>query len=211
MINGEEQAARLTGALWEAIRFSGGTDIETHRHFPGTFDPEWLATLPLPSADMLPSRQPAALINSAHHEFERHIDTATLRAAYERRARTRVYEDIGWDQDGTWAALASRHLSRLSDGPRVVVSVYESGHGDETLHPHRDAWFGVIVQVSGVKDWQVGEGLLEAGQPATPVRMAAGDVLLLPKNQPHLVTTPADPGHSVHLVFAVDRDLMHSL
>jgi hypothetical protein len=91
----EEQAARLTGALWEAVCFSGGTGIETHRYFPGAFDPEWLAALSLPAADMLPRRQPVALTNSGHGEFERHTDVGTLRAAYERRRRTRVYEDIG--------------------------------------------------------------------------------------------------------------------
>jgi hypothetical protein len=37
--------------------------------------------------------------------------------------------------------------------------------------------------------------------------MTAGDVLVLPKNLPHLVTTSPDPGRSVHLVFAIDRDL----
>jgi hypothetical protein len=90
----------------------------------------------------------------------------------------------------------------------VVVSVYESVHGDETLHAHRDAWFGVIVQAGGVKYWELGDGLLEDGQPVTPVRVEAGDVLLLPKCMPHLVTTPDIPGNkSVHLVFAVDRDL----
>jgi hypothetical protein len=209
MTSEEEQAARLTGLLWQAVCFSGGIRTEAPGHFRGAFDRAWLAALPLPSADMLPPRQPAALIDSAHHEFERHIETVTLRAAYEHRPRTRVYEDIGYGDDG-WAGLASRHLTRLSGSARrVVCSVYESGHGDETLEAHRDAWFGLIVQVAGVKDWQIGEGLLEAGRPVIPVRMTAGDVLLLPKNLPHLVTTPADPGRSAHLVFAIDRDLTH--
>jgi hypothetical protein len=209
MTDEEEQAARLTGVLWEAVRFSGGTETGTHRHFPGAFDPGWLAALPLPSAGMLPSRQPVALMNSHRDQFDRHIGAAALRAAYERWRRTRIYEDTGWGQDGTWAALASRHLTRLAGGPRVVVSVYESGHGDETLRAHRDAWFGVIVQVTGCKEWELGEGLMEAGRPVMPVRMAAGDVLVLPKCTPHVVTTPADPGCSTHLVFAIDRDLMH--
>jgi len=39
------------------------------------------------------------------------------------------------------------------------------------------------------------------------VTMAAGDVLLVPKSLPHLVSTPVDPGRSVHLVFAFNREL----
>jgi hypothetical protein len=35
----------------------------------------------------------------------------------------------------------------------------------------------------------------------------AGDILLISKYAPHLVSTPADPGHSVHLAFAVNRDV----
>jgi hypothetical protein len=58
------------------------------------------------------------------------------------------------------------------------------------------------------KDWQIGEGLLDAAAPpAMDITVRAGDILLVPKSLPHLVTTPADPGWSVHLAFAIDRDL----
>jgi hypothetical protein len=207
MNTAEGQAATLTGTLWEAVCFAGGLSTGTHRHFPGALDPAWLAALPLPSQAQLPPGQPVALIDGTHREFERHIQTATLRAACEHRPRTRVYEDIGCSDDG-WAGLATSHLTRLSGSAlRVLCSVYESRHGDQTFRAHRDTWFGAVIQVSGAKDWQIGEGLLDAaGPPPTAVTMAAGDVLLIPKSLPHLVTTPADPGWSVHLAFALDRD-----
>jgi hypothetical protein len=51
------------------------------------------------------------------------------------------------------------------------------------------------VQIAGAKDWLLGECLLGGtGVPARAVTTGAGDILLLPKNLPHLVTTPADPG-----------------
>ena len=72
---------------------------------------------------------------------------------------------------------------------------------------HRDHWLGVVVQVAGAKDWQAGEGLTCGGDGSVQrVRLAAGDALVLPKGIPHVVTTPADPGSSVHLVFAFYRD-----
>jgi hypothetical protein len=200
-----DRAARLTGTLWETVCFSGGTGTGTYRHFREALDPAWLGALPLPGAPG-PGR-PVALIDAVHRDLERHIESATLRAACEHRPRTRVYEDTGHGGDG-WAALAAAHLTRLSGSALpVLCSVYESGHGDESFGAHRDAWFGAVVQVAGVKDWQIGEGLLgAAGPPAAAVTMTAGDVLLMPKSLPHLVTTPADPGWSVHLAFALDRD-----
>jgi hypothetical protein len=203
----EDQAATLTGVLWEAVCFSGGLSTRTHRHFPAALDPAWLAALPLSPRAQLPPGQPVTLIDSTNRDFERHIDTATLRAACEHRPRTRVYEDIGHGDDG-WAGLTVSHLTRLSDSALpVLCSVYESWHGDQSLGAHRDTWFGAVIQVSGTKDWQIGEGLLDAAAPpAAAVTTAAGDVLLMPKSLPHLVTTPADPGWSVHLAFALDRD-----
>jgi len=45
-----------------------------------------------------------------------------------------------------------------------------------------------------------------SGVPAKAVTARAGDILLIPKNLPHLITTPPDPGHSVHMASAIDRD-----
>jgi ribosomal protein L16 Arg81 hydroxylase len=85
--------------------------------------------------------------------------------------------------------------------------VFASRCGDETFGAHHDAWYGAVVQIAGVKDWQIGTGLLDpAGTPARHVRTQAGDILLIPKYLAHIVTTPADPGYSVHLAFAICRD-----
>jgi hypothetical protein len=203
---GEDQAAILAGALWEAVCFSGGTGTGTHRHFPGALDPAWLAALPLPRGDRLPAGQPVALIDSTNRDLEHHIEAATLRAARLHRPRTRVYEDVGFGDD-QWAGLTAGHLTRLTGSAlRVLCSVYESAHGDETFGAHRDAWFGAVIQVAGAKHWQIGPGLLDAASPPAQVTMTAGDILLVPRSLPHLVSTPADPGWSVHLAFALDRD-----
>jgi hypothetical protein len=205
----EEQAARLAGGLWGAVVVSGAPHAAAFRHFPAALDRTWLAGLPLPGAGNLRPGQLAAVPDSTGRSFERHDGSAALKAAYEHRPCTRIYEDIGWGPDGTrWAALAGQHLTRLAGaGPRVTVTVYESAHGDQELGAHRDTWLGVIVQVDGAKAWQAGEGVPGLPGGAHQVTMTAGDVLILPKNLPHLVTTPADPGHSVHLSFAIGRDL----
>jgi hypothetical protein len=205
----EELAARITGGVWQAVALSGGPRAATFRHFRAVFDRSWLAGLTLPADGALPPGQLVAMRDSGGRSFERHAGSASLTAAYERQPRTRIYEDIGWGSAESGAALAGQHLTRLAGtGPRVTVTVYESASGDEELDCHRDTWLGVIVQVDGAKTWQAGEGLVGIRHgDVQRVTMTAGDVLVLPKNLPHLVTTPPDPGRSVHLVFAIDRDL----
>ena len=200
----EEHASRLTGAVWSAVSVSGGISAAAARHFPAAVDRAALAALPLPGPDRLRAGQFVALPDG--DSFERHTGGDSLRAAYEHRPRTRIYEDIGWGQESGWAWLAGQRLTWLAGtGPRVTVTVYQSRHGDEELDAHRDMWLGVIVQVSGAKLWETGEGLLGRGSRRL-VLLMPGDVLVVPKNCLHLVTTPDDPGSSVHLVFAVNRD-----
>lgn len=203
------QAALLAGAAWGAVVNSGGPRHSVFRHFPAALDRASLAALPLPSGGHLRAGLPAATLREAGG-LERHGSAEALRAAYEHHATTRVYEDIGWGPNGEkWAARAGEHLTRLAGtGPRVTVAVYESAYGDLELDCHRDHWLGVIVQVAGAKDWQAGEGLPGAGKGGLHrVRLTAGDALVVPKGFPHQVTTPADPGSSVHVSFAFYRDL----
>lgn len=204
----KELAAWLAGTLWGAVTLSGGPRAAALGHFPGSFDRARLAGLPLPVAGNLRPGQLAAVIGSDGC-FHRHGDSTALRAAYEHHASTRVYEDIGWGPDAEeWAALAGRHMTRLAGGPRVTVTAYESAHGDEGIGLHRDMSLNVIVQVDGAKCWEAGGGLPGgAGGEVRQVIMLPGDVLVVPKKLPHLVTTPASPGWSVHLGFAVGRDL----
>lgn len=204
----ELQAAEFTGTLWAAICAAGGADSlpRVHRHFPGAYDPGTLAALPLPAGAHRPQEQPVALLDD-QDAFERHANDGALASAYARCPRTRVYEDIACAQQGAWYALAAQHLGRLT-GTRlqVVCSVFESRHGDHSLGVHWDAWYGAIVQMSGAKTWRIGESLLNGAEPPpSEVTTTAGDILLLPHGLPHAVTTPALPGHSVHLAFAIHR------
>lgn len=203
-------AAKFAGALWAAISAAGGPQRPStagHRHFPGTYDAGWLTTLPLPIGEHRPPGAPVALLDD-RDDFERHHDGHALTIAYASHPRTQVYEDIGRDTPDAWYALAARHLGRLATCElQVVCSIFASKTGDESLGAHWDAWYGAIVQMDGAKTWTIGHRLLSnADQPAQEVTTRAGDILLLPKGLPHAVRTASDPGHSVHLTFAIDRD-----
>jgi hypothetical protein len=204
----ELAAARVTGVLWAAIQAAGGIRAAAResRHFAGAYDGGWLSGLPVPSGPV-PSGQPVALLDE-RDEFDRYTDQSALDAAYARQPRTKVYEDINRYRDGCWSALAARHLGRLSGcDMQVICSVFESRHGDQSLGGHFDTWYGAIVQLAGAKKWHVGPSVLVPGAPpGPPVLTRAGDILLLPKGLPHTTATPREPGHSVHLTFAIDRD-----
>ncbi|WP_301182990.1 JmjC domain-containing protein [Rhodococcus ruber] len=94
-----------------------------------------------------------------------------------------------------WFSLVAVQLTRLARC-RVVCSMYESNVGDHNLGAHVDEWLGVIVQMRGEKQWTLWPRT--DGEPSE-VLMQTGDVLLLPRNVEHAVTTPE---YSVHLVFA---------
>ena len=210
MTRDEEHAARLAGAIWAAVNAAGGPDNAAFTHYPAVLDPKWLAALPIPTAATLPPGQTAAMPDPSGRTFQRHTNAAALRAAYARRPSTRIIEDIGWGNDTPWAALAGQHLTRLAQtGTRVIISVYQSAWGDHELDTHRDTWTGAIVQADGSKTWRAGHALSPTGtgnRDAEHVTITAGDILILPKNLPHHVTTPPDPGRSLHLVFAINRD-----
>lgn len=204
------QAAEFTGTLWAALHAAGGPRRPAtagHRHFSRAYDAGWLAALPLPIDENRPPGLPVALLDD-RDDFDRHIDGQALTDAYAGRPRTQVYEDIGRDTPHAWYSLAARHLGRLAECDlHVVCSIFQSRAGDESLGGHWDAWYGAIVQMSGAKKWDIGESLLDGTtQPTRELTTGAGDILLLPKGLPHAVSTPKDPGHSVHLTFAIDRD-----
>lgn len=208
MTSDEETAATLAGAIWAAVTASGGPDSAALRQFPAALDPAWLAALPIPTAASLAPGQTAAMPDPAGRDFQRHTDAVALREEYARRPRTRIIEDIGHGDHTPWAALAGQHLTRLAGtGTRVIISVYQSASGDQELGTHQDTWTGAIVQVHGAKTWRAGESLTATGAgDARQVTVTAGDILILPKRLPHHVTTPPDPGRSLHLVFAINRD-----
>jgi hypothetical protein len=197
-------AARMTGILWAALYDPGAWRYPVERHYPRAVDTGWLGSLPLPLGDSRPADQPVALAHSIAVPrpagFERYTGAAALAAAYAAHPRTQILEDIGYGQEEQWWAITAGHLTRLSHSELdVTCAVFSSRPGDENLGPHFDSWYGAVVQVSGVKRWLIGED-------RRTVVMAAGDILLVPKYLLHEVSTPPDPGYSVHLVFEIDRD-----
>jgi len=203
----EEDAARLAGGVWAAVNLAGGPGAPAFRHCPAVFDPAWLAGLRIPAPAALPPGRTAAMPDPAGRAFERHAGAGALAAAYQRMPRTRMIDDIGWGDGTPWAALAGRHLTRLAGaGPRIIITVYQSAAGDQELGTHQDAWTSAIVQADGAKTWETGHALIRPGDAGRQVTITAGDILIVPRNLPHLVTTPPDPGRSTHLVFAINRD-----
>lgn len=196
----DQYAATFVGSLWAAIRMSGGThpDVQDHHYFPGLFDPEWLAEVPLPIGDNRPLQQKVALVDGM--EFNRPSDARALEEAYNAHARTRVYESVD-THTGGWLDVTTRYLSGLAMC-QAACSIYESHAGDKTISPHWDKWYGVAVQMRGTKEWRLGEDA-ETGSQKPTVTMGPGDVLLLPQRLMHAIHTPS---YSVHINFALIID-----
>jgi hypothetical protein len=202
----ESQAAEFVGTLWAAIRAAGGPRPASgeHAHFPGAYEPGWLAALPLPTAQTRPPSQRVALTRA--HDFDRYTDDQALTGSYAARPRTWVYENVHRSDQCAWLGLATRYLGRLTDSElEVICSLYESRPADENLGRHWDLWYGGIVQVEGAKAWDIGRGVMAGSGQVQRVVTVAGDVLLLPEGLPHLVSTPGEPGASRHLAFALCR------
>lgn len=188
-------AAPFVGGLWAAVRSVNGPrpGNQDYHHLPGVFDPDWLQTLPLPIGDNRPAHQPVSLGKGM--KLERFSDEADVREAYGRERRTKVYVGVE-SRSGGWLAEATRYLMKLANCD-VVCTVYESRVGDKTLGAHKDGWYGVIVQVRGAKAWQLGG---DAGKEGPTLLAEAGDVLIVPEDLCHDVSTP---DYSVHLTVAM--------
>ncbi|MFG3287234.1 JmjC domain-containing protein [Streptomyces sp. NPDC048179] len=149
-------------------------------------------------ADARPATQTVALADGA--TFERVVSEDERVREHRDQPRTQVYESIH-ARSGGWPSLVTLHLAGLVRR-EVVCTLYQSYADDRTLGAHLDDWLGVIVQMRGAKRWWIWQSPSPQSSPDEIV-MRAGDVLLLPKHMKHEVDTPADPGHSLHLVFAV--------
>jgi hypothetical protein len=199
-VNASLTAARLAGILWAAVHDAGGPQLAEARHYPRKVDYAWLVSLPLPIGNGRPRDQPVALAHSMAAEFERHNAEHEVAEACRWWPRTQILEDIGFGHEDQWWAMTAVHLTRLSDSALdVTCAIFSSQHGDETLGRHFDTWFGVAVQISGVKRWLTGTD-------NRIVVMNPGDILLIPKYLVHEVSTPHAPGHSIHMVFEINRD-----
>ncbi|HEU5427787.1 MAG TPA: cupin domain-containing protein [Actinocrinis sp.] len=197
-------AATFTGILWAAIRASDGPRPSEPRyhHIPAAYHPDWLAALPLPTLDSGPPTQQVALIRPG--EYDRYLNGDALKQAHEARPRSRSFENV--QRSCNWLSLVSQHLQRLSASElEVLVSLYESDHGDENLGPHWDVWYSAIVHLTGAKVWTLGHGVMDGTGPTRTLTTTAGDILLIPQGLAHDVSTPADPGHSRHLQFTLCR------
>lgn len=188
-------ASQFLGRLWSAVLpvYRLSEEGQEVVHIPGAFAPESLFDMSLPLAGQRSSEQTVALVDEAE-EFHREVTDDAIVTAYQERRRTRIYEGMDVRSDG-WYSVTAIQLARLARC-RVVCSMYESSSGDRTMGAHVDDWLGAIVQMRGAKSWTLWP---RAGGDPREVLTQAGDVLLLPRNVQHAVSTP---DYSVHLVFA---------
>jgi len=192
-------AVTLASRLWTSVVRAGGPQPDSPRavHVPGLFDPAVLQGLLLPIGEHRPETQTVVLVDQGI-EMERSTGADAIADAYARRPRTRLYECVDIGSVGPYSIVALL-LSQLA-GCRVVCTIYESHAGDAKMGEHRDDWYGVIIQLSGAKQWR-----LRSDRSADPqsVTLNAGDGLLLPGGVWHDVITPDE---SVHVVYAILTD-----
>ncbi|MET7573383.1 cupin domain-containing protein [Streptomyces sp. NPDC005492] len=170
-------------------------------HEKGVFTEEWLAGRPLPLADARQPGQTVALVDG--DGFTRSLGADSATHDHDVRPRTRVYESLHV-RSNSWVSLTALHLAGLLRRD-VVCTAYESHAGDLNLGPHDDLWTGLIVQISGAKRWLVWPNPQAAPEEFV---MRTGDVMVLPRRMKHDVSTPENPGYSLHLVFAItDRPI----
>jgi len=167
------------------------------QYAPAVFDPQWVARLPLPIDAPPVKGQSVALAASSGSDNDRleRPTTRALDAAYRQRPRTHIFESIEATGEG-WTALTTFHLSSIVQR-RIICALYHSTAQDDTLGPHDDNWWGVIVQMRGNKQWRIWD---KDGHEPMQLTLTSGDVLLLPAGVTHDVATPVT---STHLVFAV--------
>lgn len=188
-------ASTVLGVLgWAAMpRIWAAPDRPSHVR---AFDAAWIEQVPVPVAGSRMPGQTVALIDGT--DFHRTDDPGAVAQGYRDRPRTRVYESLDVRSDG-WHSLVSLHLAGMLRR-QVICTAYESQAGDRNLGAHDDAWLGVVVQMRGAKAWRVWP--TRASDPVEVV-MRSGDVLIVPKGMTHEVSTPPNPGHSLHLLFAL--------
>ncbi|SFY48717.1 JmjC domain-containing protein [Streptomyces sp. F-1] len=187
-----EVLARLGAVVLPAFRLAS----EALLYVPAAMEPSWTERLPLPVGG---SRRPVQTVALADGRvFTRVSRAEDLERELAGQPRTQVYESVHL-LSGGWIGVTALRLACML-GREVVCTIYQSRREDSTLGPHHDTWDGVVVQMSGTKRWLLWQ---EGNDEATEITMRAGDLLIVPRGMRHDVSTPAEPGHSIHLVLAV--------
>jgi len=100
-------------------------------------------------------------------------------------------------------------------GVAVSVNAYLSFSTGGAFKPHWDRHDALVIQVHGAKRWTVWDATFEnpveksryakhdiTGAPAQEIELSAGDVLYIPRGQPHAAAVSG--GSSVHLTFGLN-------
>lgn len=191
----------LTERLWTVAQHVQFPETEGQlMHIRGVLNAAELAMIDLSFREREVEGQQITLIDD--RDFDRSArNPEEAAAAYASRPRTKVYENIAHSNEG---AIRETCVALGVFTERVVTcSAYESHTGDGSIFRHYDEWFGIVLQKDGTKLWDVepdGQGRFE-------VLTRPGDVLVLPTFVRHSVSTPVEPGYSLHLNFAFHAKL----
>lgn len=191
----------LTERLWTVAQYAGFPETDGQLlHIRGVLSRAELAKIDLSFRDKEIKGQNITLIDD--RDFDRSAQSPQqVAAAYAARPRTVVYENIAQHNDGIIREVC---IALGVFTKRVVTcSAYESHAGDGSIFPHYDEWFGLGLQVDGIKRWN----MEPRGGESVGMLTEPGDVLVLPTDVRHSVSTPADPGYSLHLNFAFHAKL----
>lgn len=199
-------AAALCGELWREVLLHGGVNAEgpvQYRHVPGLLSPTMVSDLARVFESERPIEQVVSLVDGDNERsnFDPQVGSA-VEEAYRKRPRTQVFENL--HEHGGWPLVATTKLMDLT-GCRVVCKAFLSHPGDATFNEHVDLWYGLILQLHGIKRLQLRTS--KDDEPVT-VENRPGDALLLPEGVYHAVETPdlgtpVEENYSLHVQFAL--------
>lgn len=204
----QAQAAVIAAVAWSAAHEAGITcgGRGRLRYFPQTMDAEWLADIPVPTAEHWPTAQNAALAGPG--DDITFFDSAeALAAGYARQPRPCLFQAL--NHVYPWAVLVSRWIGAMSGASLpVMADQFESRAGDQR-QARFDTSDDIVIQLAGIGGWRLGSGVRRPDGTATEHTLHAGDVLVVPRGVLYVYYTPENPGHSRHLVLGVNRQLQH--
>jgi hypothetical protein len=198
---------RIFSELWPEVLRRGGLHpaAAQYAHVPGLFPPEFLSQLALPIGAERHGTQVVSLVHARNgrSEFDRQSGGA-VEAEYERLPRTQIYENF--QEWGEWPGFVVLKLIEKAKC-QVRCRLFLSRPGDLAFDEHIDLWYGLVIQLRGVKRWWL---RTNKDEELAQVVTRPGDLLILPEGVFHRAVTPEFVSDSLHVQFAViTREPLH--
>ncbi|WP_416974454.1 JmjC domain-containing protein [Streptomyces sp. 4F14] len=181
----------------------------------------------VPANEIAVVKAPAPSLNQNAFTTDGHTDAAKLTKLYDTGFTIR----LGNLQRVVPYLAAVSHGIQQETGYSNYIHAFLTPPGNQGLRHHWDQQMAVIVQISGVKRWQLWRPPVEAPMrqyneswrvwrddyipaweatgPDTEIDLRAGQSLLLPRGWVHNPYVVDGSGHSIHLTFAIrERTLL---